>query len=315
MQGSVGLRLFRRLVLILVIIFAVWPSQGAGRRADKEQRTIQLMNCRVKLIDRVTLASDRAGIIKFVAAQEGDVVQAGAEVIKLKSDKLTATRNIAEQRAKNDVQIRYARKATEVAHAEYAKAIQANRNVPGTIPDVEVLRLKLAAEGSVLQIEEAEHDAKIQQLTLEEVDAELSTYRVIAPFEGVVTRVYKSVGEAVAEGAPILDVVDTRRVRVEGEMGIRDMWNVQQGNRVTVQLVIPDLDLPVEQTKFQGRLIFVDVTVHPVTQTVRVWAEVENNGQLLREGLAAKMVVYPNTLSPTRTAQDKNLENHQSTRK
>lgn len=267
-----------------------------------KQVEIRLSRCRIKLIKRVTLASDRPGILAFVEPEEGDAVRADQQIAGLRNEVATAQLKIREKEATNDVEIRYAKKAHDVAKAEHAQALVANRRVKKAVPPMEVLKLKLAAERSELQIEQAEMQFVINGLNLDEAQAQLKTYQIEAPFAGIVTRVYKSKGEAVRQGDPILELVNTDRVRVEGDVEIRQIWNVKRGARVTVWLDIPDEELDVEQQLFEGKIVFVDVTVQPVTRKVRVWAEISNRDNILRAGLPARMTIYPNQRIATKPA-------------
>ena len=161
--------------------------------------------------------------------------------------------------------------------------------------------MTLAAERSELQIEKAQMDRELNYLARDEAMAQLKTYKVEAPFAGIVTRVHKRQGEAVRQGDPILELVNTDRVRVEGDVKISQIWNIRRGDLVKVQLEIPNFDLDVEKLTFEGRIVFVDVSVEPVSGTVRVWAEVENSGNLLRAGLSAKMTIYPQRTAVSET--------------
>lgn len=285
---------------VLAASWAVSTSFLAGAADEKAAAEaaaagpIQLEECRIKLIDQVTLASDRPGVLKFVEPEEGDHVKKSQQVASLKDAVARAELAVARKKATDDVQVRYARKAKEVAEKEYEKNLQANKEFPGAVPDVEVIRSKLAAERAVLQIEKAQHDQEINKLTAEESEAKLETYQVVAPIDGIVTRVWKSEGEAVNQGDKILEVSSTDRVRVEGYLPIEDMWRVEPGSAVQVQLNVPEVELPVEDETFKGHIVFVDVAVEPVTRQVRVWAEVQNRENILRAGLTADMTIYPN---------------------
>lgn len=251
------------------------------------------------LIDRVTLASDRPGIIDFVSAREGEAVKADQQIAGLKDEVAQARRAVAQREADNDIEVRYAEKASEVADAEYDKALEVNLKLPsGGIPDIEVRRLKLAAERAVLQIEQAQNQLTIAGLNLEQAEAEMDTYQIVAPFDGVVTMVHKSKGEAVRQGDPILDMVSTSRIRVEGKVNIRDIWSVREGDKVEVRLDIPGEELAVERQTFEGKIVFVDVAVQALTREVRVWAEVENRNSILKEGLYARMKIHASGGSP-----------------
>ncbi len=263
------------------------PAGGSSTNPDK----IVLRQCRIKLIDRVILASDQPGILEYVEPEEGDLVRAGQVVAKLKDDVARAAYEIAKKKAENDVQVRYARKAAELAQAEFMKAMEANRQVPGAVPDIEVRRLKLAWEKSRLSIELADHEFAVAALEAKQAEAQLEMYRIKAPWDGIVTQIYKRKGEAVRQGDPILEMARTDRVRVEGRVSINDVWRVKPGMAVQVQLDIPGIDLPEEHQVFEGRVVFVDVAVQPVTRDVRVWARVANHDNILKDGLTATMTI------------------------
>ena len=42
-----------------------------------------------------------------------------------------------------------------------------------------------------------------------------------------------------------------------------------------------------------GKIVFIDSVVQPVTQQVRIWADVENTDELLLPGLTAVMSITP----------------------
>jgi multidrug efflux pump subunit AcrA (membrane-fusion protein) len=114
--------------------------------------------------------------------------------------------------------------------------------------------------------------------------------------------VFKSKGEAVRQGDPIIELSSTKRVRVEGYVNVKDIWNVKRGNRVMVKLDVEDMELEVEKEVFYGKIVFVDVSAQPVTGQVRVWAEVENRDNILRAGLNARMAINPQVARPEKAA-------------
>jgi len=276
-------------------LFAADVKKGIFRTASQPRsvssKQVTLKRCRISLIDEVTLASERPGTISFLVPEEGDTVRSGQQVAGMRDDVARATAQISQVKAKNDVQIRYAKKSSQVAQVEHEKALQTNEDVIGAVPDIEIQQLRLAAEKTLLQIEQAQHDLVVNGFAHKETIADLKTFRVEAPFDGIVTRVYKRPGEAVRQGDPILEVASTRRVRVEGYIDLEYIWTVKPGAVVTLHLDIPGVDLSVEKEKFTGRIVFVDPAVQPVTRKARVWAEVTNRKEILRAGLQATMTI------------------------
>lgn len=303
------------------------PASGQQPSPARAKKVIELDQlCYIRLMDQVALASGLTGVLEFVEPTEGDVVNAGQTVAGLHNEVATAAFESAKRKAENTVEIRYSAAAAAVSAKEYEKALSANGwdieqyeafakgEVPNpqnartfaefagirkltAVPEVDVERARLAAEKSVLEIEQAKYQQMIYGLDRDEAEAQLKEYAIEAPFDGIVTRVYKSKGEAVRQGDPVLEVVNTSRVRVEGYVNIKDVWAVKPGTPVKVQLELPDAELEQEKEVFDGKIVFVDVTVQPVTGGTRVWAEVANRDNILRSGLTARMTIHPEPTS------------------
>jgi multidrug resistance efflux pump len=143
----------------------------------------------------------------------------------------------------------------------------------------------------VLQIEQARHRQAIAVLKRDEAAAQLKSFSVIAPFVGTVSKVLKHKGEAVRQGEPVLEMVNTRRVRVEGFLDVSNRRFVTPGTTVRVE---PEVSVgnPTAAPAV-GKIVFVDSVVQPVTQQVRIWADVENADELLLPGLTAVMTISP----------------------
>jgi len=265
---------------------------------------VEIDSCRIKYLHRATLASEQAGVLQLVQPKEGHAVSKGDVVARLHDDIVRAELAVAEKKAENDIDIRFARKAAELAKVEVERVRLANKKVPGTIPEIEVERLKLDAERSVLQTELARHEFVLEQLNREVVNVRLQALSVQAPFDGVVVRIFKHTGEAVRQGDPILEIVNPDVLRVEGSVSLQQAMKLQPGDRVEVQVNVPDIDLPLEMEVLSGRLAFIDVDAHPVNGTVRVWAEVTNKDRRVRSGLFARMTVYPGTAPKQKLAAE-----------
>jgi RND family efflux transporter MFP subunit len=250
----------------------------------------------IEPIDQVTLASDVPGIIAELPFREGDEVPAERLVARLRDEIPKAALQTARKLADTTIEEQYAAAAHEVAAATVDKAEMANEKVFGAVPVVEVLRLELDEHRAELQIDKARHDRGVAESRADEAEAQLNAYTLKAPFSGVVTRVHKKVGEAVRQGEQIIDLVNTSRVRVEGYIAVSDFWNVKRGNLVRVQIDLPGLRPDIADRVFEGRLVFVDRTVHPVAQRVRVLAELDNPDDLLKGGLKARMTIHPDEM-------------------
>lgn len=278
-------------------------TNGSNLAPSKPSGVIRVDKCSIKLIDEVSLASERTGIIKAINVKEGSVVKEGDLLIELKDEVARAAHARAEREAANDVEVRYSKKAYEFALAEHASAVITNMKVPGAVTDIEVKKLKLAAERAELQIENAQNQLEINKYKRDESAAVVDSYLVRAPFGGRINKVHKHVGEAVREGElnPIVDLVDTSRVYVEGNVPVRDIWDIRAGDIVRVNLDIQDADLPQEKEIFEGKVVFIDAKV--VLDKIRVRAEVVNRDEILKAGLNATMMIEPRRKAGAETAE------------
>ncbi len=276
-----------------------WPgagtvlAQGRSSALSRNDGSTEVRNARVLLIERVTLASPRAGVLAFVELREGDSVDARQIVASLDASVAKANLVIARHKAASTVDRRFAKKSIELSQIEYDKARQANSHIEGggVFTEIDLQRLKLNVDKTILQLEQAESEAKIHSLTVDQLAAELNSYAVVAPFAGQVTKVHRTKGEAVALGEAIAEVVNLDRVRVEGFVSVQEGLRIRPGSPVMVRLDLPDIDLPEEHLVLSGKLVFVDAGVEPVTGQIRVWAEVPNPDGILRAGLPARMTI------------------------
>ena len=274
---------------------------------------VHLDKCHITLIDHVTLASDRTGILKTVKYKEGDLATKGSLVVLIADEVAQANLAAAEKKASNEVELNFARIAKKAADSEHDRMINANKiavEKGGREPvaQLDIDKAQLAADKAGLSINQAEHELALNKLNAAVTAAELNTYSVLAEFDGVVTRIYKKKGEAVRQGDPVAEIINTDRVRVEGYVPLVDLRYAKQGAKVYVRLNVADHDLPEEKEVFEGRITFVDVVSEPIDRTTRIYAEVQNRDNILRAGLEASMEIEVET-APAKSGPEKELEN------
>ncbi|WP_197443736.1 efflux RND transporter periplasmic adaptor subunit [Maioricimonas rarisocia] len=273
----------------LAVILLTWTAAPAFA-SDSPIYEVVCERCQLKLIDRVTLTGRASGVIVSLP-REGDPVKEGAIVVQLDDRLPRLQRDLAEKEVANDVDLRYSEKSRDVASLELRKALLAREKEEYAFSDMEVQRLQLAAQRAELAVEQVLHDLDVKKLQAELAEVSLDHYRVPSPIDGVVSQRLKSVGESVVEGEAIVEIINTDTLRVDGYVSVEHAWRIRRGGAVTLQLEIPDVDLPVEQETFAGKIVFVDSEVDPVTSKIHIWAEIENRDGLLRAGLHGRMTV------------------------
>ena len=252
---------------------------------------VLLNDCAVRAARTANLSPGTSGLLNAVSVRPGDHVGEGAVVAVLRDASARAALGRVARQAADDADLRYARKASELAQAEYLAARDLNTEIAGARPEAEVRRLRLAAERSLLAIEQAESRLEQADLQRVQLEAELEGYRVTAPFAGTVLRVLRRRGESCRPGEPVVEIADLSRLRVIGYVPLADAWRVHRGQPVAVRAVVDGADLPVERELFVGEVTFVSPLVREVAGTVEVWGEVDDPHGLLRDGLTAGMAI------------------------
>lgn len=275
---------------IEVLAIALTMLLAAPTTAQSPAAGVVVSECRVLAADEVRLASERSGVLAE-SAPAGASVAAGAVVARLRNTAANALLAIAEKEAANDIEVRFAQKAAELAQVKYDRAQDANRKVPGVVTEFELRELRLAAQKTLLQLEQAEHQFAVAALRLQEQRAAQQALQLTVPFDAFIRKVHFQPGEYVREGEVVLEVVNTDRIRIEGYIELADHRRVARGDRVSVRIAGPTS--PGRTPSLAGRLVFVDVKIEPVTQKVRVTAEVDNSQGRLRDGVSATMVIHP----------------------
>lgn len=263
-----------------------------GSRLDAQGRVLML-DCRVKLMDEIEVACQQPGVLDFVAT-EGQVVTQGQLLAHTADDLLRASLAIADRQAGNDVEVRLAEKQSELKQVQYERDLQANKISPGTVSDLTLQEHRLDVERALLQLEMAKTTVAIEKLKRDETWEKLKRHGVKSRINGMVRTVFKHPGETVREGDAILELVSTERMRVEGYVHVNHLSAVRPGQTVSVRVHVPTGGAAQHQI-ITGRIVQVDVKVDPVAHLVKVWAEVPNRDNWLKDGHRAEMLVTPSS--------------------
>ncbi len=307
------IRLLPTLVLCVALTWLAEPAFGQSFGLDglpsnknlaptsiaADGKSAVLKSCSLSFVDNVDLAFQQSGVLDFLVT-EGQQVGEGETVAHIQDAVLQASFAVVQRQAENDIEVRYARKASELQQLEYERDLQANRSVPGTVSEMSLSEQRLAVQKALLQLEQAENSQAIERLRLKETQERLFLHRLRAPFAGTIRTIHKKRGEAVQEGEPVLELVNSDRVRVEGEIHVSEASRIQVGMPVTVYLSYDGISAADRAIPFPGRVTSIDLKVEPVTLLVKVRAEVENKNNMLKDGLTADMRIPLNSKTSSR---------------
>jgi multidrug efflux pump subunit AcrA (membrane-fusion protein) len=267
-----------------------------------------LERCLVSLVEEAKVPAREPGVLVELRIREGDRVGRDDMIARIDDSQPQSERRRAKAehdqtlaKAESDVDVRYAVAAEKVAEAEFAKAAESDRKVPGSVTQVERDRLKLNEKKSELQIEQAELERKLAALAAQAKEAEVQAAEnaierrlIKSPLDGVVVQVFPHQGEWMQPGDPLARVVRTDKLRVEGYVdSARFDPETVRDRPVTVEVEFADR----RKEQFKGRIVFTS----PIVESggdYRVWAEVENRQVpgsqqwLLRAGQSATMTIH-----------------------
>lgn len=284
---------------IVAIAIVALPTVVPGAAAAGSP--IEIDSAFVRLIEQVEVPAREAGVLAEIAVREGQTVAEGALLARIEDrepsllkERAAVEREIAASEAKNDVRVRFAKKSLQVAQAELQRATESVQKYDKSVSETEIDHLRLTAERSALEVEQAQHEVQIARLTakLKQTEMDLATAslerrRIVAPAAGMVVQVYPRAGEWVQPGQKVLRLVQIDRLRVEGFVSASQIEGPLVGS--PVRFVV---DLPGKKAaKFAGEMVFVSPEVDPVNGQVRVWAEIDNRDLVLRPGLRGRLTI------------------------
>jgi len=283
---------------------ALVGATSAGVRAGEKESpspgtaTFFVPQARTTFVLRRNLSADRVGVLGM-APEEGEYVTANSIVAKLKDEVPQAAVAASAAKAESDAEITAADKLAESERLEATLMEDANRNAGVSrppYPKSDVDRARLRAEAADLQTGVKRHEKRLSGFELAQAQAELKTFHIVTPIDGIVTRVFKRAGEGVQQAEAILEVVNTTIIRVEGRIPAAVASRVKVGSPVNVRFKlgpVPQSGPPAPAIELEGKLGFVDVSAEGVGEEryVRVWAELVNPRQVLRDGTPAEMTI------------------------
>jgi multidrug resistance efflux pump len=149
------------------------------------------------------------------------------------------------------------------------------------------LRLLLETAEGTERAEQAQLD--VLRTTVEIARQKVQRRRLVAPFAGIVTERRKAAGEWLEPGEPVLRLIQTSRLLIDGVVSIQESQRLQAGQAARVRRVAAVATGEV----VMARLIFVSPEVDALNDAVRVRAEVPQPPAWLRPGAQVLLEIVP----------------------
>lgn len=222
----------------------VAPPAAAG--ADKDGR----LRVQIYPQQQTVLSAEVAAKISRLALKEGDHFAAGQVLVAFDCAIFQSQLN------KADAQLEAARQTLRV-------------------------NKRLSELNSISNLEVEQADAKVKEAQAESASMRVVTSKcaITAPFAGRVAKVHVDAFQYVAQGKPLLDIVDTRNPEVRMIMPSRWLSWVAKGTRLTV--AVDDLG-----REYKAHVTRLGTRIDPVSQSVSAVAEFEGSPAELLPGMS-----------------------------
>lgn len=284
------------------------PAASKAAAPSTPSQETRVESVVLRLMDEANAPARVGGVLVDIDVREGQVVKRGDVLARLDDDDARLAErgaavelSIAKAKASNDVSVRFARKALEVARAELSRSEESIASFARSVSQSQLDVERLTVERSRLEQEQAEHEQRLAGLEADLRGAELAAAqlererrRIVAPLSGMVVEVAAKLGEWLEPGQKAFRVVGLDRLKAEGFIPASAARGAVVGAPVRIHPRGAGAGDAVV-----GRLVFVSPEVDPINNQVRVWAEAPNEGRRLRPGQHVDMVISP---APARDA-------------
>lgn len=269
------------------------PMLAAAVYADDAETRIELRQPLVRHPDRTDLSFPAPGRLYSIDVEEGSIVTEGQLLAALNYDQEKAQLNLRQAQSLAMEMLETAKVRRAAAENVLKSSKEANRMLARAIPIQELLKLELDLELAQAELKEREYEKRIAQLEMLVAKSAYDARFMHAPSAGTITRRYVSVGASVDATKPVVQIVNTSKIRVEGYVSLAEARLLKLGEKLTVK-----------QKNNQEHVLalgFVDIGAQQVQKLVRIWAQMESTGQLLEGEPVDAWIILPSESSSTAT--------------
>jgi multidrug resistance efflux pump len=283
---------------VVALAAASFAQNPRGDRAARSQGETVVVNGQVEWLERSDVSALTEGVIKQIEYQVGNRVEEGKQIGVLHDEKARLTLAKAKVAAENVGPIEKGLAQRQLAIAERARMKRANDRVPDAHSRSEIEKAEaeiMVAEAMTKEAREIQNVAKADQKIAERV---LEEHIILAPFTGYIIERMKNPGEAVRASEPVVRLGRIDKLRFIGYVPLETSFRIKIGDLVELRPNVEGADLPIEQTKFKGKVAALSREISTIGKTeVQILAEIDNedaehNELGLRPGLKADMTVY-----------------------
>jgi RND family efflux transporter MFP subunit len=211
---------------------------AAVRVAPVERRPVELTQplvASVEAVTRSTLAAELPGLIAERLFDEGQVLEKGAVLARMKTDLLTAQLNAAKAaQATAEANVAMARAEAENAKEELERNRKLIESKVGSDKEFREAATEARVADAMVKSRAAEVDEKRAEVARLQLMIDKS--QVMTPVPGVVAKRHVEVGQWVKEGDPVAEVVQLDPLWVRVAVPEQVLALVTKGNEARVKI-------------------------------------------------------------------------------
>lgn len=243
------------------------------RVAEVANRTVQSTVELVGTVEpwrRSVVAGELAALVEKFPVEEGMAVKRGETLAQLRTDTLTIQLNAAEA-SHREAETRYqqAKKDLKRIKTLFVKQLVTQKEYDDAVTQEAALANRLALlESELLQVRDQLHKT-----------------RVVAPFDGWVTKEFTEVGQWIQAGGPIVELVDLSRVQVEVPLPERYVGEIKVGAAVSATFD------GLRGFKAEGSVFSVVAQADRNSRTFPIKVELPNPNLTIKSGLVSRVLL------------------------
>lgn len=313
------LKILVPVVLVLIIFAAIGKNKGwFGKEARVKVAVEQVQvnpiteavtaNGKIQPETEVKISPDVSGEIVELHVREGDFVQKGTLLFRIKPEIYVSARDRAAATL-NSTRARLAQAEAQMIQAELAYNRSKKLYDENTISQADFEQAESQYKVAKAEKESAEYSVKSSEASLKEADENLVKTTVYAPMSGTISSLSVEQGERVVganmmTGTEVLRVADLNRMEVVVEVNENDIINVKLGDTAKIEVdAYLDRDFKGLVTEIANSANTVGTTSDQVTNfEVRIFMLKEsyedlisdNNPSPFRPGMSASVDIFTN---------------------
>lgn len=197
-------------------------------------------NGRIQPVSQVKISAEVSGEIIELTVKEGQSVQRGDLLVRIKPDVYQANKRSAEANYQS------ARSGLALSQANARKAdleFKRNEQLYQTqlISESQFLEYQTALEIAQAQVRSSEHQVAVAKASLDRAEEELAKTTINSPLSGTVSKLNLEVGERVAgntmmAGTEIMTIADLDQMEARVDIGENDIVLIQKGQNAALEL-------------------------------------------------------------------------------